>query len=153
MRSRFVRQLLLVCCLSSMGCVSGFMDHYSGKYRSLLNEGTSQEQVRKRIGTPSESMVEGLPTEHSYEINNDHAYDAFRIVGKVHKPGDGSAQAMLCAITLGTGELISIPTTILKLLYESFQRHTLVVYYDESLNYSGHKLFDAKNKPEDTSGY
>ncbi len=153
MRPHLIRRLLLVCCLTSTGCVSGFMDFYSGKYRSLLDEGSSQEQVRKRIGTPSETVVDGSPAEHSYEIDNHYAYDAFPIVGKVHKPGDGSAQAMLCAVTLGTGELISIPTTILKLSYESFQRHTLVVYYDESLNYSDHKLFDAKNEPEDTSGY
>ncbi len=129
------------------------MDHYSGKYRTLLNEDVSQEQVRRRIGTPSETAESGSTQPTSYELKNDHAYDAFRIVGKVHKEGDGSAQAMLCAVTLGAGELFSIPQTILKLSYESFQRHTLVVYYDESLKYSRHELYDAKNKPEDTSGY
>lgn len=153
MRSRCLWLLLLVGCLSSTGCVAGFMDHYSGKYRTVLNEGVSQAQIRKSIGTPSETAVKESPSETTYKLDDQYAYDAFRVVGKVHKEGDGSAQAMLCAVTLGAGELFSIPQTILKLSIESFQRHTLVVFYDESLNYSRHELYDSKNKPESTSGY
>ena len=65
MRSRCLRLLLLDCCLSLTGCVSGFMDHYSGKYRTLLKDGVPQEQVRKSIGTPCETVVQESPSEPS----------------------------------------------------------------------------------------
>lgn len=130
------------------------MDQAAGKYRGVLKEGTPQSRIRSSIGQPVESYVRGGSRLASYELENPaHAYDAFYIRGKVHKPGDGAGQAMVNAVTLGTGEAITIPLTFLKLLHESGERHTLVVFYDRTLGYIDHDLFDSRGKPESNSGY
>ena len=150
--------IVLVATFILSGCVSGMIDHYSGRFKSVFGPEASQLSIRQNIGSPDDIYVKGLTKiEPKYRLkyNNNavYSYDVFNVVGKVHKPGDGAAQATVSALTLGIGELILIPTTIVGVMIDYAKFHTLVVFYDRKGNYSGHRLFDSNGDDEGTSGY
>jgi hypothetical protein len=144
---------ILLLCAWSTGCVSSAIDHYSGKYRGMFKDSTTREMFRAKLGPPIRSWEKGSRARAEYDVATDYAYDAFAVRGKIAKPGDGSGQATVNAVTLGTSEVIMVPLTIISVLGMSAERHTLVVFYDRKLHYNRHQLYDKHGKEESVSGY
>ncbi len=145
---------ILLLSFSLLGCVSAYMDHYSGRYRSVFKEGATIESIRNGVGEPEYTYIKGVTKEQpKYSIISFHSYDVFDVTGKIHKPGDGAAQATTSAVTLGIGELILIPLTVVTVASDYAKAHTLVVFYSESNGYLKHQLFDSKGNRESVSGY
>ena len=122
------------------------MDKYSGKYRTTLCAGQSQEQVRKKIGTPIETYYAGSKNKHTYDRMPKYSYDAFRVIGKIQKPLDDCSLAMMSGVTFGTSEVLAIPMITFFIARDSVKTRTLVVYYDKSLKYRTHDLYDSKGR-------
>jgi hypothetical protein len=151
---RIIRILFAACfCVIAAGCVSSAIDHYSGKYRNMFVANTTRDEFRAKLGTPVKTWTFGSTNLAEYGVSGIFTYDVFAVRGKISKPGDGSAQATVNAVSLGTSEAIMIPLTIVGTISQSTQRHTLVVFYDTTLHYSRHELYDKNGHQEDTLGY
>jgi hypothetical protein len=137
----------------AVGCVSGSIDRYSSKYRNMFVTSTTRDMFRDKLGAPTQSWENGSTNLAQYNVTNTYAYDAFAVRGKIAKPGDGSAQATISAISLGTMEPIMIPITIATVVSKSSQQHTLVIFYDATAHYKKHELYDKNGRREDTLGY
>ena len=144
---------VLLLCVFAAGCVSSAIDHYTGKYRNMFEAGTTRDMFRAKLGTPIQSWEIGSTNLAEYDVTNVCAYDAFAVRGKIAKPGDGSAQATVNAVSLGTSEAIMIPVTLIGAIGKSTQQHTLVVFYDRTMHYQRHELYDKNGKQEDVLGY
>jgi hypothetical protein len=139
-------------CMLTVGCVSGWIDRGSSKYRDLFVSATTREVFRDKLGTPTQSWATGSGSPQ-YNATNCYAYDVFAVRGKIAKPGDGSVQATICAISVGTMEPIMIPITIASVVSKSSEQHTLVIFYDATSHYKRHELYDKIGRQEDTLGY
>lgn len=140
-------------CVLLTGCVSSVIDRQSSKYRDLFQASTTRTMFRDKLGAPIQSWQVGSTNFASYDDKVAYAYDAFAVRGKIAKPGDGSGQATVNAISLGTSEVIMIPVTVIGAIGASSQEHTLVVYYDSTMHYYRHALYDKSGKQEDVLGY
>ena len=137
-----------------LGCVSAYMDHYSGKYRNVFIEGATIESIRDAVGEPEYTFIKDITQDQpKYNIDVFHSYDVFDVKGKIHKPGDGSVQTMLSAVTFGIGELILIPYTAVAIAGDYTKIHTLVVFYNENNGYLEHQLYDSDGNSESVLGY
>jgi hypothetical protein len=151
---RIIRTLFTACiCVLATGCISTAIDRSSSKYRNMFAASTTRDMFRTKLGVPVQNWESGSTNRSEYNVTNSYAYDAFAVRGKIAKPGDGAAQAMINAISLGTSEAIAIPITVINTIEASGQRHTLVVFYDTALHYKRHELYDKNGHKEDTSGY
>src|SRR5262245_27072680 len=149
----FCYSVCFLFCVAASGCISTAIDRSASKYRNMFVRESARDTFRSKLGVPKESWELGATNQSHYAMGDAFAYDVFPVRGKIAKPGDGAAQATVNAISLGTAEAISIPLTVFSVVGQSTQRHTLVVYYDSTLHYKGHELYDAKGRKEDTSGY
>ena len=145
--------LIASICILLTGCVSSVIDRQSSKYRDMFQASTTRQMFRAKLGTPIQSWQVGSTNVAEYADKVAYSYDAFAVRGKIAKPGDGSAQATVNAISLGTSEVIMIPVTIIGSIGASSQEHTLVVYYDSTMHYFRHELYDKNGHKEDVLGY
>jgi hypothetical protein len=136
-----------------VGCISSAIDRKSAKYRDMFQRNTTREMFRAKLGNPVQSWEMGSTNKPAYLDEAAHAYDVFAVRGKIAKPGDGSAQATVNAVSLGSSEVICIPITIVSAMNASNQQHTLVVYYDSTNHYERHELYDKNGHEENVSGY
>ncbi len=114
------------------GCVSSLIDHSAGKYKNVFIERATITSIREELGNPTSSYTKGEPDQKpEFSINSFHSYEVFDVTGKIHKPGDGAMQATVNAVTLGIGELLLLPYTVVKVTGEAFESHTLVVFYNQ----------------------
>jgi hypothetical protein len=151
---RIICILFVAClCVVAAGCVSSAIDRSSSKYRDIFLTATTRDMFRAKLGAPVQSWEVGSTNLAAYDVTNAYAYDAFAVRGKIAKPGDGSGQATVNAISLGTSEVIMVPLTIVGVIDQSMQRHTLVVFYDATFHYQRHELYDQNGHKEDTLGY
>jgi hypothetical protein len=129
------------------------MDYRTGKYKGLLYDPASQEEIRKAIGEPIESYKRSFKdkTAPAYAISEFDAYDVFAVRGKIHKPGAGNKQSIQSAATVGLSEIYYIPATLVKLAVAPFKKRTLVVFYDKNATYLAHQLFDSEGRRESIS--
>lgn len=129
------------------------MDYRTGKYKGVLYDPASQEEIRKAIGEPIDSYKRSFKNKATpaYAISEFDAYDVFAIRGKIHKPAAGNKQSIQSAATVGLSEIYYIPATLIKLSIEPFKKRTLVVFYNEKGNYVAHQLFDSEGRRESIS--
>ena len=114
------------------GCVAAWIDHGTGKYRDILYEDQTRTTIRARLGEPIEVYPSQVQRRFDFKIPEAAvSYDMYAVRGKVAKVADGSEEATLNAITLGTGEIISIPLVLLEVVGETaFGKYYLVFFYD-----------------------
>jgi hypothetical protein len=145
--------IILWLCATSIGCVSSAIDRYTSRHRKLFEPTSTREMFRAKFGAPIKSWQMRSTNTAKLKAQSVCAYDVFLVKGKLAKKGDGSAQATANALTLGTSEAITIPLTIVSSISESTKEQILVVYYDSSMNYKRHEVYDKYGKPQDTVGY
>ncbi len=151
---RLLLSLALITLLS--GCISASMDYRTGKYKGVLYDPATQEDIRKAIGEPTETFERRSKNKRDkiaprYSVSEFNAYDVFAIKGKIHKPGAGNKQSIQSAATLGLSEIYYIPATLVKLAIEPFKKRTLVVFYNKDNTYVAHQLFDKNGRRESIS--
>lgn len=139
--------------LAHCSCISTAIDRSTNKHRSVLKEGKSREEIRRKVGKPMENWEKSGKQKPAYEVEGASAYDVFEVRGVVARPGDGAAQATASAITLGAGEAITLPFTVVGVAAKPFITQTLVVLYDEKFDYRDHLIFDSKGRSIHKSGY
>ena len=123
---------ILVAALTAAGCISAWIDMGTGKYRALRFEPQTRDTIREEMGPPFESYPSDRPMQFVLELpQRAVAYDVFKVTGKIANAHDGSSEATLNAITLGAGEAIAIPLTLINVAVESASgTRFLVFYYD-----------------------
>lgn len=97
---------------------------------------------RAKIGVPVRSWEKGSASPPEYDISGYVAYDVFEVRGKIYKQRAGAGQMAVGIVTFGASEVIAIPMTMGSILEESVNKHTLVIFYDKSLHYSHHELYN-----------
>lgn len=131
-----LRPLLITLPLLLGGCAAA-IDYYSGRHRDALAPEQTQASIREALGTVQ-------PCEAGPDDRKQGAVscDRFDVLGKVARRDDGNAQATASAVTLGLGELILVPMTVVSVTADYTHRHTVTVYYDEKRHYLFHTLLD-----------
>ena len=134
--------------LLASGCISAWIDIHTGQYREQMYEPQTRDSIRAKIGTPSQSgpsdgecpAVCAMPAEAV-------ACDVFKVRGKIANSFDGSSELTATAITLGAGEVLVLPITLLNVAVESAGGPFLLVFfYDGEGKRVGHRLFDLDGK-------
>lgn len=145
--------LVILSLFAQCSCVSTLLERSTNRHRSILAEESSQAEIRKAIGPPSETWQKTSGESPLYQSAGAYAYDAFLVRGRVARPGDGAAQATVNAVTLGTSEAITLPLTLVGVATKPFTTQKLIVFYDRDLLYKTHQIFDRKGRKIDTLGY
>jgi len=139
--------------LGTPSCVSTAIERSTNKHRTVLVADKTREEMRSEIGIPIESWESNSSQAPNYRTRVFHAYDVFIVRGVVARPGDGSGQATLNAVTLGTGEAIAIPLTLASSVTKPFTTQKLIVFYNKDYKYITHQIYDSKGKRISNLGY
>jgi hypothetical protein len=129
---------LIIATLLTSGCASVWLTCHTGK-TIYFEQGTKRSEIINILGEPSgrSRVVEerhalrlrytagGISSNQISHIEN---YD---YKGKINSIDEGSGQAMANAITLGTGEIIALPITVVSIVTRSFGHHKIFVFYDD----------------------
>lgn len=102
--------------------------------RLEFREGMPRAEVVKTLGQP-ESKTTDVKGEHRYEFRHRDlkiAYsESYRYRGKINSIDEGGGQAIMNALTLGTGEIILIPLTTIDIAKRSLETHEIHVFYSD----------------------
>jgi hypothetical protein len=135
---------LALSALVASGCISAWIDIHTGKYREQMFEPQTRESIRAKLGEPLQSYAsEGERPAACVMPAEAVACDVFKVRGKIANSFDGSSEATANAITLGAGEVIILPITLLNVAAESAGGpYLLVFFYDGAGKRVGHRLLN-----------
>ncbi len=123
---------LLLCCNMTTGCVSAWMTTGTGV---RINDGMERSEVHKILGSPVSTgdSKDFKSRSYTYKAEEIRLVDVHLYKGKVNTVDEGSGQAIMNALTLGTAEVIMIPMTAAEIAIRSSTSHKISVAYDDNL--------------------
>ena len=135
MKSFKVAILLVLNAVLLSGCVSGWMTQSTGKPDKFkFTRDTSREEVIATLGQPKKKITTINRTPRCLFIGattSSITYaEIFEYRGKINAVDEGGLEITLSALTLGISELIYIPLTAVNIVKRSFEKHTVIVYFD-----------------------
>jgi len=125
--------LCITALLLSSGCAG--LINQTGRYRALLRESTPRAQVRATLGNP---------------ISSNADTDVFNVRGKIYDESRAEVNMMCSGVSFGIWEAFVLPPTLLRLPFECFSRHNLIIqYYDfTGTQVVGRSVVDLFESPE-----
>lgn len=117
------------------GCMSATIVGTGKRYEGLTSHSTTVDQVRKSLGKPSWSQVYAppIPINTSSDQGPKAALcEVYTRRGPYAEPIRGEAYAMIGALTLGIGDIISIPFAIRDRTELNKRNYSLTFWFDDS---------------------
>lgn len=165
--------LLLFSTLFS-GCVSATIVGYGKRYESLLEPSTSVDDVRNELGDASWSKeyhpalaICNTPEfiEHAKNITPFDPFiwdgnevskerlasycEVYTREGPFYNMERGQAYGMIGALTLGLGDILLLPSAIIKRYELSNKKFSLTFWYDENKKFIGYFQGDINSQNDD----
>jgi hypothetical protein len=133
--------LLCIVVLFSTGC-SAYISRGAGRGRDILKGGATREVISARFGKPLEAPPDWVVKEANRAVYTNESWTVWKIRGRPTRIDDGGAQFMFNALTLGTGEVIILPLTLIEEGSNVFRTYYLIGVFDANgglLRHHGHE--------------
>lgn len=142
MRSPVLVLLVMFAFLTS-GCLSAAISRAAGRGRDVLQSGTSREAVVQHFGKPADTLPEWIETKAKREAQGSASWTVWKVRGRPAQVDDGGGQATVSALTLGVGEVLLLPMTLIEEGGNAAKAYYLLVIFDPAGKLLRYRSFEA----------
>ncbi|HEY0945923.1 MAG TPA: hypothetical protein VGD81_11680 [Opitutaceae bacterium] len=114
------------------GCLSAAVARAAGRGREVLKPGTPREALIEHFGRPEQTAPDWIASKAQRETYAPATSTIWKIRGRPAQVDDGGGQATVSALTLGVGEVVLLPMTLLGEGSDALKTYYLIGIFDAS---------------------
>jgi hypothetical protein len=111
-----------------------------------LKPGTAREAVSQHFGSPEGAVPTWVEDKAKREANASETWTVWKIRGRPARVDDGGGQATVSALTLGIGEAILLPMTLIEEGGGALKTYFLIGIFDSSGRLRRYHALEANEK-------
>jgi hypothetical protein len=143
MKRLFLTALTLLT-LAYSGCISAAVARASARGREVLRSGSAKGTISAHFGSPETTLPDWVKQKADAQLSAGESWTVWKIKGKPAQVDDGGGQATVSALTLGAGEVVLLPMTLLGAGSDALKSYYLVGIFGPDAMLRRHIGLEAK---------